>query len=248
MKHLFVFGCPRSGTTALGILLNRHPVIALGIERYKHIAMGGRGREFQPELFEQTRFLDIRPDDTNTGRQNEHLAQKFSSGRPIRLTGDKIPRLYRRLTPLRATFPDAYLMVIFRDPVDVALSWQARADSPRDSWPAENGAAKALVEWLNCVNIVADAQPSCGEKLTIVDYDRFFRVPNAADLAANIKRLYGALGLEMQEANLLRAAEAMRKGRPSRSEAERVLPDDLAEQAIALRGNARYRALLDSAI
>lgn len=248
MKYLFVFGCPRSGTTALGFLLNLHPVVALGIERYKYIAIGKRGREFLPELFEKTRFLDIRADDTNTQIYNRHLAQKYASRHTVEMIGDKIPRLYRRLARLRATFPEAYFVVIFRDPVDVALSWQTRADSPRDAWPTENGAVKALVEWLDCVNIIADAQAVCGEKLIIVDYDRFFRVPNAADLAGNIKRLYIALGLEVKQVNLLRAAETMRDGRPNRSDTERTLPNHLTEQAITLRQNARYRALLDSAI
>jgi len=249
MKYLFAFGCPRSGTTVLGHILNRHPSIALGIERFKHIAMGRRSAEFTPELFEQARFLDIRPDDTNTVRQNDHLAQKFASGRPIRMIGDKIPRLYHRIAQLRSGFPEAQMVVIFRDPVDVALSWQARAESPRDSWPAENDGAKALAEWMSCVDIVAEAQPACGTKLKIIDYDRFFRVPSSADLAANIKRLYNAVGLDMQPANLLRTAEAMRQPRTRKTaEVKPTLAADVAAQAVALREHARFRALLAQAI
>jgi hypothetical protein len=248
MKYLFAFGCPRSGTTALGHILNRHPSIALGIERFKHIAMGGRSAEFTSDLFEQARFLDIRPEDTNTARQNEHLAQKFASGRPIRMIGDKIPRLYHRIAQLRKGFPEAQMVVIFRDPMDVALSWQARAESPRDSWPAENDGSKALAEWMSCVDIIAEAQPACGAQLKIIDYDRFFGVPSAEDLAANIKRLYTAIGLEMQQANLLRTAEAMRRPRAKRAEAKPTLTEDVAAKASALRENARFRALLESAI
>lgn len=248
MKYLFAFGCPRSGTTALGQILNRHPSIALGIERFKHIAMGRRSAEFLPELFEPARFLDIRPDDTNTVRQNDHLAQKFASGRPIRMIGDKIPRLYHRIDQLRAGFAEAQFVVIFRDPLDVALSWQARADSPRDSWPAENDAAKALDEWMACVDIIAEALPACGTTLKIVDYDRFFRVASAEELAGNIRRLYRAIGLDMQPVNLLRTAEAMRRPRARKSDTKPVLPDAVAARAAALREHARYRALLSQAI
>jgi len=247
MKHLFVCGCPRSGTTALGTLLNRHPSIALGIERFKHIAMGRRGAEFGPALFEHDRFLDILAEDTNTIGQNKHLAKKFATTHEIRMVGDKIPRLYRRLPFLREAFPGAALVVIFRDPVAVALSWQARADSPKDQWPAENGADKALEEWQVSVDAVSEEAAAWGKSLTIIDYDRFFRVPDALTLADNTRRLFGALGLKMQDTNLLRAAEALRGSAPS-SGGKREPATDIVAKAAILREGAAFQALMARAV
>ncbi len=36
-RYVFIAGCPRSGTSALTFLLNEHPTVAIGFERYKRL-------------------------------------------------------------------------------------------------------------------------------------------------------------------------------------------------------------------
>ena len=60
---LIVTGVARSGTTALGELLNAHPLVGLGIERFKFQFL--REDNFSADLFTRERFFDFRPEDTN---------------------------------------------------------------------------------------------------------------------------------------------------------------------------------------
>src|SRR5205807_10659654 len=62
-RFLFVCGVPRSGTTALAQLLNYHPRIGIGIERFRSIAIGSRGDEFRLTLYRKERFFKFRDGD-----------------------------------------------------------------------------------------------------------------------------------------------------------------------------------------
>ncbi len=207
MNVAFVCGCPRSGTTALAAILNEHPQLCIGVERYKHIAMGPRGAQFLPDLFTPERFVDIRPEDTNIVGHNRRLKKKFESKYEIKVIGEKTPRLYTRLPFLKANFPDAKLIFIFRDPYEVALSWERRAENTADNWPAANGRNQAVVEWVKSIDIVAKALPEWPDAVTIIDYARFFGTANATGLAANIEKLYGRLDVRMRPENVLRIAQ-----------------------------------------
>ena len=241
--HMFVCGCPRSGTTALGRLLNQHPAIALGLERYKFV-FGRRLDEFRPDLFALPRFLDIRAEDSNN--PNTHLAEKFAPGLEMRVVGDKIPYLDRRFPHVQQAFPEARMLAIFRDPADVARSWQQRADNPADSWRAEAGAAAALVEWKSAVDRVRSNLGRWGGRMTILSYEPFFRVADAQALAANFARLLAVLDLRMADADLLHAAAAIFT--PPRPTAPSALPPGIAAEAAALRHDPAYRALLARAL
>ena len=67
--YLFATGCERSGTTILTRLLQSHPGISIGMERYKYLLRGVRTRRVTrrlcPSHFEPGRFFDFRPTDTN---------------------------------------------------------------------------------------------------------------------------------------------------------------------------------------
>jgi hypothetical protein len=241
--YVFVCGCPRSGTTALGRLLNQHPAVALGLERYRYL-FGRRLGEFHPSLFAPPRFLDIRAEDGIN--PNTHLAGKFAPGLQMRVVGDKIPYLYRRFPHVRQAFPKARVLAIFRDPADVARSWQQRADNPADSWPVEAGAAAGLREWKAAVNRVRSNLPRWEGRMTILSYEPFFRVADAPALAVNFARLLAVLGLRMADADLLQAAATIFT--PPRPAAPLALPPAIEAEAAALRDYPPYRALLARAL
>ena len=214
MQNLFVFGCPRSGTTALGAILNAHPLICLGIERYRHIAMGALVREFLPSLFTPERFCQMDEQEPKRAA-NQFLLKKFESGRPLAFIGDKIPRLYARLDVLEREFPEASIIYIFRDPLEVAHSWQKRADNPQDSWPSTNGRVAAIAEWTKSIDAMVEALPRWKARATIIDYATFFNVSTPEALGTNIARLYKRLGLGMRPENMEKVVKRFWRQEPN---------------------------------
>ena len=175
--NLFIAGCPRSGTTALTRLVNLHPEVVVGLERFK--GLYGRRREFTPELFQRERFFDYREGDTNFlpptnaeaaafyGRANE----KFDTAKFI---GDKYPQFFRHYDVLFKQFPDAHVIFIFRDPQFVAQSWQRRSeDSTR--WPAENDGRKAVGYWNDALAYTLAYKGMKRDSFTFVEYEEFFK-------------------------------------------------------------------------
>ncbi|WP_108661520.1 sulfotransferase family protein [Acuticoccus kandeliae] len=182
---LFVGGCPRSGTTALTRLLNCHPDILLGNERYywpmdKHHAT--------PDLFDRARFLEIREGDTHSGARDPYAGsdadQKFDGARYV---GDKYPPIYRAYDFLAERFPDARVIAIVRNPFSVAESYEVRARNDGDDWRRDH--AQGIRDWSASVVRTAKAVES-GMKVTVVSYERLFAA------GADISPLYAALGLD----------------------------------------------------
>lgn len=224
----FICGCPRSGTTALAKIVNSHPDAAMGIERFRKIAIGANGMEFGPALFERERFIDIRQTDTDLVTTNEAIARKADKRWPMKLIGDKVPRLYARQKFLKDTFPESTLVAIFRDPMAVAMSWQARADNPEDKWPEENGALKALEEWPKSITAIAGAKKTWKDDLIIINYDSFFGYRDLSGLQSSIKMFFERLNLRTDEDICARSANAMYR-EPSPSKAPAPIPPEYSE-------------------
>ena len=163
-KLLFVCGAPRSGTTALTHLLNTHPSIVLGVERYRRLLMGAgaRGkpdevRRFIGQLFERDRLLfEQHPDDSRPFPPSEvaSAAVKFDQ---CSYVGDKAPALFRRIGTLATAIPEAKFIIIVRDPVPVAVSWQRRAERENDTWPATRDHRAAVTMWNESVESALEA-------------------------------------------------------------------------------------------
>ena len=143
--YVFVVGCPRSGTTLLGRLLDAHPELAIihegrfvaaWYERRRYVTPGGA---VTPQLVDE--LLAFRPfKNVHVSRQQlERLAAngaepvsyaRFVSGifdlhgqtRGKPLVGDKTPHYVRSLPTLHALWPQARFVHIVRDGRDVFLS------------------------------------------------------------------------------------------------------------------------------
>jgi len=140
VKYLFVCGCARSGTTAVTQLLNAHPYIAVGVERYRESLF--KGHELSPDDFRKERFFS---QSFGHPRVYEHLQQKYDS---VVYRGDKIPKLYEYFDQIARNFPEAKIVFIVRNIFDVALSFKVRANDPEDTqWPSRRNVKKAVVEW-----------------------------------------------------------------------------------------------------
>ncbi len=159
-RHLFVAGCPRSGTSALTFLLNEHPRLAIGFERYKRVRAQIDPFHFTPaQLFSPVAAeTDIRGE-LLYGR----LRERWESG-GVSVMGDKVPLYTRVLGQLLERFPGARVVVMVRDPLDVARSFRKRAADPGDWWPAENDETLAMRMWNEALAAVraVDAEQAGG--------------------------------------------------------------------------------------
>jgi sulfotransferase family protein len=142
--YLFVVGCPRSGTTLLGRMLDAHPEIAVihegrfapdWFERRRGLTEEGR---VTPELVE--RLLDHPPfENVSVGRTElegllaengpmgyadfvERVFDLHGRAHGKRLVGDKTPHYVRSLPTLHSLWPRARIVHLIRDGRDVALS------------------------------------------------------------------------------------------------------------------------------
>ncbi len=156
-KNLFVIGCPRSGTTALGKLLNTHPAICLGVERYTLLSFPKHFR-LNPSLFTYERFFDLQPGDTFYSDMEAffpeyaNLRDKYIDSIYV---GDKIPILYKAVDKLVENFPGAKIILITRNIFHVAASYLRRARDETDStWQRTRGLQAAVEDWARAIEVL----------------------------------------------------------------------------------------------
>jgi glycosyltransferase involved in cell wall biosynthesis len=227
-RHLFIAGCPRSGTSALTFLLNEHPALAIGFERYKRLRA-----QLDPFHFTPAQFLA--PVRAETDIRGEllyaRLRARLQSG-SVTVIGDKVP-LYTRVLPLLLDrFAQARAVVLVRDPLAVARSFRRRAADPRDWWPAENDHTLALSMWNEALAAVraVEGEPEgdfLGEgRVALLPYERFFS--GEQRLLEMLAAFVGVPPTSRLRAEYLRLA--VRGGgvpeRPRGGDAERERPDD----------------------
>ena len=176
-SYVFIMGVARSGTTSLVTMLNAHPDVCLGNERYTKLAQRG---ELTPEHFKHERFFDFRSEDTNSlpdfqkggglATQYRDLDNKWNTAHYF---GDKVPHLFREMPSVAANFPKSKFILIHRNIYDVALSWQKRADDISDHWPAKNNYKSAVQAWNQCVDFMSSSQAAKIDML-VLSYEDFF--------------------------------------------------------------------------
>ncbi|MCW5733904.1 MAG: sulfotransferase [Enhydrobacter sp.] len=174
--YLFVCGCPRSGTTALTRLLNLHPGIVIGLERYKGVV--GHTRQITPAMLEAKSFFDFQPNQTNFAPAVNAEAAKFyerakAKFDTAKFVGDKYPQFFRFYRAVFSNFPDAKFVFIVRDPLYVAQSWQRRADDATE-WPAKNDARRAIDYWNDSLAYTLAYTQVKKNAFIFVDYEELF--------------------------------------------------------------------------
>ncbi|BCX89354.1 protein-tyrosine sulfotransferase [Methylomarinovum tepidoasis] len=141
----FIVGCPRSGTTLLAAILNRHPQVCVPPEshfyRYMHEHFKG-GWEWVKANWPQNalQFLapiteyywtDYRPEELihdlphppkNEGYFFIHLVNRYAKDKNKNLWIEKTPDHLRFIDRILIQHPDARFIYIYRDGRDVALS------------------------------------------------------------------------------------------------------------------------------
>ncbi len=183
MKYCFVFGCPRSGTTAVARLLQSHPRIVMGMERYKFLLSRRRDRSgFGPALFEQDRFFDFRERDTNVNPDLGHFKghyvkarRRFENG-TVEYIGDKVMPEEPVVRTIEAHFPSPKFIFIYRDLLHVASSFAARARNPEDrNWPVAEDHKAAVKRWQEAFSTADGLISRVGcDDVFVMKYERLF--------------------------------------------------------------------------
>lgn len=171
-KYIFIMGCDRSGTTALVHLMNAHPKICIGMERYKRLV--GTPHQLDPALFEREAFFSLHSDQTNIRWDHFYqlLTAKYDGAEYV---GDKVPRYFHIIPQLRGRFPGATLIFLARDPYSVASSWKRRAMNPKDSnWPESHGVEQAVRVWNRSLAAFRDAAAISTDDLVFLRYEAVF--------------------------------------------------------------------------
>jgi len=139
--YAFVVGCPRSGTTLLGRMLDSHPMLALAdephfIPRAIRGTPVGEDPDLSPALVQAAReyhrfgrlglseeFVDAAAGRSRTyGAFVRALYDGFADSKGKPLAGEKAPYYVRYLPHLHTLFPWARFVHIIRDGREVALS------------------------------------------------------------------------------------------------------------------------------
>lgn len=171
-NYLFAIGNARSGTTALGRVLNFSPEICLGVERYS------TEDNILASSFEQEAFFD-------SGSENylvrphfyEEIKDKFAKARYI---GDKRPRFIQSWKNTWLNLPQAKIVYIFRNIYDVACSYNTRANNASlgidMSWSKTRNFSQAVEDWNEGLQEVKQLRHFYA--VYLVKYEDFFILPS----------------------------------------------------------------------
>jgi hypothetical protein len=153
MKHFFILGCPRSGTTMLQQALNRHSGIVVPPETKYFSAFLGHPRKYQLRRLQRINedlHINVSPPEhtIRAPLQARGFFNRIADAYLTRLGrhnitffGEKTPQHSGYVPQIRRVFPDAKFLWIYRDGRDVALSMR------KVEWMNRNIAVNFLV-WL----------------------------------------------------------------------------------------------------
>ncbi|MEM8721968.1 MAG: sulfotransferase [Cyanobacteria bacterium P01_G01_bin.39] len=142
-NYLFAIGNARSGTTALGKLLNYSSEICLGIERYSNDDDISASSFTKKSFFDsESKNYQVRP------HFYEKIKDKFKNARYL---GDKRPKFTQSWKNTWLNLPQAKIVYIFRNIYDVACSYNTRAANAilgkDDSWSSKRDFSQAVRDW-----------------------------------------------------------------------------------------------------
>lgn len=227
MRPLFVAGCPRSGTTVLTEYLNQHEELLVCIERYKYAPPP---QEITSSLFTFDRILDYREGETNTPKERHEKLLTRKDPAKLKWIGDKRGMYFKWFEQLADNNPGARFILIHRPIEEVAESFEARRNNPKDRWWADS--REAVDRWNLALRRTREFVESGRSPLLILHYHDFvYRNETCVPLLSRF------LGIEFEESMLA----AWRK-RSERFEAKRRPKEPLSEEQVAFIQENKDRA------
>jgi hypothetical protein len=178
-RYVFICGCPRSGTTELAFLLSSHPAVVIGVERYKYFANRNKINLIQEDLFESDRFFNLKEEETNILPARSERFKKYYERMEIKyskasILGDKYPDYFRFYRHLLANISDSKIIYLLRDIIEVAASWNTKAENPKDHWPSDANYKMAVQRWNESLEETFMFHKLLPDRIFVCDYDRIF--------------------------------------------------------------------------
>jgi hypothetical protein len=182
MEKFFIVGCPRSGTTMVQQALNRHSHILIPPETKYFFSFFGHPRRCQARHLERINTdlgIDLpkparRVSSIAEGRAYyEDMARQYverQRKRGVVYFGEKTPEHTGLLPRIRELFPDAKILVLYRDGRDVALSLT------KVPWMSPNLYVNFLV-WLYYCRIVRAEQQVARANIYFARYEDIVAAP-----------------------------------------------------------------------
>jgi hypothetical protein len=182
MKQFFIVGCPRSGTTMMQQALNRHSQIVIPPETKYFFSFFGHSHQQQLRHLERLdadlKITLPRPAaricSPEEGRAfYEGMARQYVErlGKPgVVAFGDKTPEHTGHLPSIRQLFPEAKILVLYRDGRDVAASLT------RMPWMSSDLYVNFLV-WLYYNRVVQSARAQGWPNLYFARYEDVVAAP-----------------------------------------------------------------------
>ncbi|MFZ2724764.1 MAG: sulfotransferase [Methylococcaceae bacterium] len=234
MNYLFICGTARSGTTAMWRLLTSDERIVLGLERYSVLYDKQKPNK---ELFSFERFHDLRQHDTfyqSFPPYYQKAERLFNNALYI---GDKTPKLFNHLDSLLTQIPSAKVIFMLRNIIDVAASYEARANNEDDkTWSATRRTAHAINDWKQSLMILK--QYSDDERVLPIIYEDFFSANNT------LEPLYQFLELKTNDAVNLAYNNIINKSSKLEGQRKRELTINAVQQICETAPFGLYREVL----
>ena len=195
-RPLFVFGCPRSGTSVLTLMLGRHPAIAIPYESHAYNRIypivrkhgeprdpAGRARLIAAVLgsdyVRQWAPPPTLADTTAAMRRDdfhgivEGMLAGWTARQAKRRWGEKTPQHTLCWREIRSGFPDMQVVHLVRDGRDVALSYRAAHFGPKHVYALAH-------RWVEYLEAAEAAGRELGvESFLTVRYEDLLRNPEA---------------------------------------------------------------------
>ena len=212
-QPVFIVGCPRSGTTLMSVILDRHSQLAVTPETafYDEIApqlspidkcdlrrvLGDWPRlpELGLSLDQVVRHCGI---SASPARLMSVLLESYAQDRQKSRCGEKTPQHLRHIPHILRDFPDAQILCLIRDGRDVALSLSAM--------PWWRGDLRVAADtWLGAVRLAEGFAAAHPTQFFAVRYERLVADPEA--VVATVMRFLGlqfeGVQLEPSESNVV---------------------------------------------
>jgi hypothetical protein len=247
---IFIVGAPRSGTTLLSTMLNRHPAISICDETYYFYYVYSRQRAFgnltdienRRRLVEsyldtgRIRSMDVdrsaleqamTSEGTDYAEMFISLMRSYARLHGKRRYGEKTPHHALHAELLRRIYPGCRLIHIVRDPRDVVASLM------RMPWAASSPSANARL-WSNFVQAAERCQGS--ENFLRVHYEHLVLDPES-----ELQRICAFLGERFSTQMLMSQPDAKayrwwfeRAQRPVTNERIRKWDEQLSPEQVAV--------------
>jgi len=186
---LFVVSMWRSGSSLLYALLNKHPQVGLMYEadllllRPVFLNLPGlRDWAHRWEFWNQafTRH-GLNPEDFADPRSIyreafERVHKEFARQKGATIWGDKSPNYYDRLQEMAETFPDAWFIIVWRDPLETANSI-LRAAQPDNPYFGRKGSILRALVGSEVFKRQSDWLRWRGRRLLEISYEDLVRDP-----------------------------------------------------------------------